>query len=507
MQQQPRLLFLLCILLGAATSAKPANTLPDGDAKGKYFEFSVVAKDIYNKVSSLRFSEAQASLALMQRNEPDNLMAIYLENYLDFFTIFINDDKNEYRRLAKNTEPRLEKIAKGPASSPWLLYTQAEIRLQWAITRSRYNDFLTTLSDIKQAYTLLEENQRKFPDFMPNKKSLGIMHALIGNVPEEFRWAVKTLGGMEGSTEQGMRELEEVLAYAKSRDFPFEDEAVVAYSFLQLYLNNQSEQAWQILKTSKLSPKTNPLAAYVIATVAMRNGQNDEAIKVLQQSPTGKQYASFHYRNYLLGLAQLRRLDADAHKALETFTNQFKGENGLKEAYQKLAWYHLVFDNEMGYRTYMNYAKLKGAASSESDKAALREANSGEMPDPRLLKARLLFDGGYYQRAYDLLKNNAADYASDRKKKLEYSYRLGRIAHKMGKTHEATQLYTQTIESGAKDPWYFACNAALQLGLLYEEIKDKANARAAFQRCLSIKPEEYAASLHAQAKAGLGRTK
>lgn len=488
------LIILLLLPVGQLTAAK-------------YFDFSLAARDTYHKITSLRFVEAHAALDALQRSEPDNLMTIYLENYLDFFTVFVNDNKAEYQRLAKNMEPRLDKIARGPANSPWFLYTQAEIRLQWAITRSRYNDFLTSMSDIKQAYALLEENQRKFPDFAPNKKSLGVMHALIGNVPEEYRWAVKSLGGMDGSMEQGMRELEEAIAYSKKNDFIFEDETVVSYAFLQLFLNNRGDIAWNTLKNSKLTPKTNPLAAYAMATVAMRTGQNDEAIRLLQESPAGGQYAPFHYGNYLLGLAKLRRLDSDANKALEAFVNNFKGENGIKEAYQKLAWYHLSLGNDNGYRTYTNYIKIKGASTSEGDKAALREANSGEMPDQRLLKARLLFDGGYYQRAYDLLKNNAADYAADRKKNLEYTYRLGRITHKMGKTQDAVRLYTQTVDNGAKDPWYFACNAALQLGLLYEEKKDAINARTAFNRCLGMKPEEYAASLHAQAKAGLGRVK
>ncbi|MBP6825871.1 MAG: hypothetical protein KA165_04830 [Saprospiraceae bacterium] len=477
------------------------------NANYAYFAFSASTRDAYQKTVSLRFVEAHASLDAMKRLEPDNLMAPFVENYLDFLTVFVNDNKSEYQRLAKNMEARLERIAAGPSNSPWYLYTQAEIRLQWALTRSRYNDFLTSMSDIKQAYALLEENQRKYPDFMANKKSLGIMHAMIGNVPEEYRWAIKALGGMSGSMEQGLRELEESLAYAKKNDFIFEDEAVVAYALLQLYLNNQGDLAWKTLKSSKLTPKTNPMAAYVMSLVAMRTGQNDEAVRMLEECPTGPQYASFPYRNYLLGLTKLRRLDGDANKALETFINNFKGENGVKEAYQKLAWYHLVNGNDNGYRTYMNYAKIKGASNAEADEAALREADSGEAPDQRLLKARLLFDGGYYQRAYDLLKNAASDYSSDRKKNLEYTYRLGRITHKMGKTQDAVRLYTQTVSSGAADPWYFACNAALQLGLLYEEKKDAKNARDAFNRCLGMKPEEYASSLHAQAKAGLGRLK
>ncbi|MCB9307306.1 MAG: tetratricopeptide repeat protein [Lewinellaceae bacterium] len=495
-----RLLMMIGLLL-------PCSMLRATPDDASYFAFSTVTKEAYQKTVSLRFGEARSTLDLLKRQEPGNLMAPFVENYLDFLTIFINDDKSEYQRLAKNMEKRLEKIARGPSNSPWYLYTQAEIRLQWALTRSRYNDFLTSMSDIKQAYALLEENQRRFPDFIANKKSLGIMHAMIGNVPEEYRWAVKALGGMSGTMEQGLRELEEALAYAQKNDFIFEDEAVVAYALLQLYLNNRGDLAWNTLKSSDLSPKHNPMAAYVFAMVAMRTDRNDEAIRLLEECPAGTSYAPFQYRYYLLGLAKLRRLDGDANKALEHFVNHFKGENNLKEGYQKLAWYHFVNGNENGYRTYMGYVKIKGSSNGEGDQAALREANSGETPDKRLLQARLLFDGGYYTRAYDLLKNRAADYAADRKKKLEYTYRLGRITHKMGKTQEAVKLYTQTVDGGAGDPWYFACNAALQLGLLYEEQKDATKARNAYQRCLSIKPEEYASGMHAQAKAGLNRLK
>ncbi len=492
------------VIAGALLLTCQLQADPQGVA---YFAFSATSREAYQKAVSLRFGEARGALALMKSKEPDNLIGIFVENYLDFMTIFVNDNKSEYQQLAKNMEKRLEKIARGPSNSPWYLYTQAEIRLQWAFTRGRYSEFLSSMSDIKQAYALLEENQRKFPDFAPNKKSLGLLHTMIGNVPEEYRWAVKALGGMTGTTEQGLKELEEVMAYAKKNDFIFEEEAVVTYAFIQLFLNNQSDIAWNTLKASKLSVKTNPLAAYAFATVAMRAGHNDEAVQVLQGSPEGPQYQPFLYRYYMLGLAKLRRLDSDANKPLETFVNNYKGENGVKEAYQKLAWHHLVSGNSTGYRTYMAFVKSKGSSGAEGDEAALREAKSGEVPDLLLLKARLLFDGGYYQRAFDLLKDASGNYASDRKKNLEYSYRLGRITHKMGNGTEAIRLYTKTVEQGAKEPWYFACNAALQLGLLYEELKDAVQARAAFQRCLGIKPEEYASSMHAQAKAGLGRLK
>lgn len=474
---------------------------------GKYFDFSPAVREAYQKAISLRVAESQAMLEALKTSEPDNLMTVYVANYVDFVTVFVNENKAEYSRLSRNMDPRLDKIARGDRQSPYYLYTQAQVRLQWAILRMRFSDFLAGASDIKQAYALLEENERRFPDFIANKMSLGIMHALVGNVPEDYRWVLRGLGGMSGSTAQGVREMEEVLAYAKNNEFIFKDEAVVAYSFLQLFLNNQGELAWQTIRNSQLSPKSNPLAAFVLATVAMRVGRNDEAIRYLQDSPSGSAYLPFPKRMYLLGLARLRRLDTDANQALQSFLTSSKGTSGIKEGYQKLAWYHLLNGNAAGYTTNVEHVKTRGGSGDEGDVAALREAKSGEWPDLQLLKARLLFDGGYYQRAYDLLKDVGPQYASNHRLDLEYGYRLGRITHRLGKSYDAARWYNQTIDRGAADPWYFACNAALQLGLLQEEKKDFAQARQAFNRCLALKPEAYATSLHAQAKAGLGRLK
>ena len=476
-------------------------------AGNKYFDFNAPAVDLYQKIVSLRLKEARVGLDDYKRNEPDNLIPLFLENYYDFILVLTNDNKAEFNRLVKNMEPRLAKIARGDPKSPYFLYTQAEIHLQWSLLHLRYSAYLSGMSDVKQAYALLEENQRKFPDFIANKKSLGIMHAMVGNIPDDFKWGVRALSGMKGTISQGLKELEDVLQFARKTPYVFEEETQVAYAIVQMYFNNNHKIAWETLKNSKLAHTSNPLAAFAVGLIAMRTGQNDEAIRVLSAAPSGGNFHPFYMPAYLLGLAKLRRLDLDANQWLELFLNNFRGENMQKEGYQKLAWYHLVNNNPGGYYANMHALKTKGASNNEADKSALMEANSGIMPEQRLLKARLLFDGGYYQRAYDLLKNASNAYQDQHRLHLEYLYRMGRITQNLTKKAEAIQFYQQTIDLGAKDPWYFACNAALQLGIIYENQRAYPDARTAFNRCLNLKTEEYSASLHAQAKAGLERIK
>ncbi|MEQ1747006.1 MAG: hypothetical protein ABMA02_16365 [Saprospiraceae bacterium] len=467
------------------------------------FEFSALARDAYRKAFSLRFGEAATALAELRKREPNNHIAPLVENHLDFMTVLVNDDRAEYARLAKNMEPRLARLSHGDRKSPWYLFSQAEVRLQWAVLHGKHNAYLSAMSDIKQAYALLEQNLREHPGFAPNLKSIGIIHALVGAVPEEYRWTIRAMSGISGTVEQGMRELREALAQAQKNDFVFEDETRVACAFLQINLANERAEAWKIISSGRLEPAKNPVAAFAMASLAMRTGRNDEAVRLLEACPEGGAYHPFPYRHYLLGMAKLHRLDPDADKPLLAFLKNFKGENGIKEAYQKLAWHQMAKGDEVGYQKYMSLLKSKGNDRSEADKAALEEARRGEVPDARLLRARLLFDGGYYQRASDLLHDATGSYSG--KLALELEYRLGRIAHELGKTEEAERLYEQTIEKGGKSPAHFACNAALQLGLLYEGKGNAAKAKAAYERCIDLEPEDYRASLHAKAKAGLAR--
>lgn len=482
--------------------------LPLQTYAGGVFDFSDNVKSAYQKVISLQFIDARKEVDAIKRNAPDNLAILFVENYLECARILLDDNEKEYDNLNKNMNKRLDKISRGDRSSPYYLYCQAEIRLQWAVLRGRYGDYLSCVSDIKQGYALLEENQRRFPDFAANKKSLGLLHAVVGNVPDELKWAVRGVSGMKGSIEQGVREMEELLTYSRAHpDYIFGIECFVAYAYMQLHLNNKNVSAWTTISEALQLAKGNPLASFAAANVGMRTGHNDEAVRLLEQMPSGSQYHPFPYRYFLLGIAKMYRLDQDANQPLLTFLKIYKGQFGIKEAYQKLAWYHLINNDQQGYWNHIYQAKIQGISRADTDKAADREANSGEMPDPQLLRARLLNDGGYNQRAYDLLKNAASQYAGHTKNKLEHAYRMGRVCHKLNKPTEAINYYNQVISAGATQPWYFACNAALQLGNLYEERKDWANARQAYQKAVKIDPEEYATSLHARAKAGINRTK
>ena len=212
----------------------------------------------------------------------------------------------------------------------------------------------------------------------------------------------------------------------------------------------------------------------------------------------------FYYLSYMLGVAKLNRLDADACYPLLNFLGNFKGKNYIRSAYMHLAWYYLIENEPQQYNTYVERIKLRGNDQVDNDREALSFAKKDIKPDLSLLKSRLLFDGGYYERARHELDGFKP---ADKKASLEYSYRLGRIYHNWGKTGEAISFYKETINEGEKLPYYFAANSSLQLGIIYEQRNDYKQSRLYYSKVLDMNFDDYQFSINNKAQAGLNRIK
>ncbi len=475
--------------------------------KSAYFEYSVRAKDAYQLAINLRLEEAEEAINLLKKHEPENLIVYHIEDYIDFFKIFITEDKSLFKKLQKNKTKRLRKIRAGEKSSPYHLYAQAEINLHWALLRIKFGEYLSAFNEVSDAYQLLKKNKKKFPDFIANDKSLGILHSIVGSVPDKYRWGVKLIGKIDGSIPQGREEIESVLAYAEKNDFIFRAETEIMYAFLLLHLTNQGDKAWEVISKSKLNPRTNPLGCFVRANIALHAGKADKAELLLRHRPEGAAFFDLPYLHYMAGLTKLYRLDKACVKDFELFLRQQKGQSYIKEAYQKLAWNALIQGQKSQYNHYMSLCKTEGNKQQEGDEAAYQDALSGKIPDVRLLKARMLFDGGYYEQAHKLLKKYHSNDFGGKELQLEFLYRSARVSQKLGWSTEAIIRYLDVIAEKDNTTSYYPCNAALQVGLIYEKLGDVKKARQFFNQVLKIKPNKYKTALHGKAKAGLNRTR
>ena len=304
----------------------------------------------------------------------------------------------------------------------------------------------------------------------------------------------------------GTKEIESLAKYTSDHNHIFKNEVIAIYSYILFYSNNKKEAAYELFDTYKLDHRNNPLIAFLKSTMAQKTGRNDMAIKILDERPRSKAYLPFYYLDFLYGKFKLYRLDSDADEYLLHFVNHFKGRHYIKEAYQKLAWYNLIiYRDSKKYERYLNLCRKLGTTLIDEDKQAYKEARQSEVPDITLLKSRLLFDGGYYQKANDLLVSHSLAYINTNTEG-EYYYRMARIKDALNDSTQSLKYYKLSITKSKPDK-YFACSAALNAGLIYEKKQQYENATFYYQKCLQLNPEGYGVSLHQKAKSGLERVK
>lgn len=477
-------------------------------------DFNSNCKKAYADIICLKFDNARKLIAIEKSENPSNTIPFLLENYITFLTVMISEEETDHKKLQDQKNSNLQHLAKGDRKSPWFLYSQAEIYLQSGMARIKFQEYLSGGLDINRAYRLLSDNQEKFPGFIPGKIRMGLLHSLVGTVPDQYKWAARALD-FDGSIPQGINELKFaynqcLLNQSYSAHIP---EALFLLSFVSINLSGDRNAAIELISEFNkptMEPWLNksPLMVYCLANIYQKSGRNDASIKLLNSFHTSNGQFHFYYLDYVLGVAKLNRLDADAHLPFLKYLAAFKGKNYIRSAYQNLAWYYLIQGNLEKYNLYMERIFLRGNEQVDNDIQALQNANKKNVPDINLLKARLLFDGGYYEQSLVMLNHfSESPSMKNQQLKLEYTYRKARLLDEWGKLPEARIWYNNTISLGSTNPSYFAANAALHLGLIHEQAGQLDEARKCYEKCLDLDFEEYHFSITQKAKSGLNRIK
>lgn len=488
--------YVFCVWI-ALVGARPA-----GLTTAEYFyDFNPAAQRVYDDILRLELDRAQTAIDGMRKAAPRNLVSHHLESYLDFFRLYLSGDEGLDAQLADRFDRRLEALEKGDRDSPYHNYALAEVRLHRSLIDLRFERHLAAFRQLNRAHKLLRANAEEFPDFLLTYKDLGLLHAAVGSIPPQYKWGVAFFSSLNGTIAEGRAELQQALT---DRESPFYAETKVLYAFMELYLADRPESAYRIVNEMELQPADNALHCFVLANLAMRTGRNDLALRLLDGQPRGGTAASFPYLDFMLGQARLRNLDAAGRLHLQSFLLRYAGRHFREEALQKIAWSYLLEARPQEYRQTMQ--RIGGGSRAGGDESAAREAASGRPPHAGLLRARLLFDGGYHQRAREVL-DEIAPTTLNEDEQLEYNYRTGRVLGGLGDTEGAISFYGHTIALGKEHPAFYACNAALQAGLLEEKRGHPGAAMKYFRICLSLNPAEYKTGLHLLAKAGLNRIK
>ncbi|MEA5459258.1 hypothetical protein VB796_09430 [Arcicella sp. LKC2W] len=467
------------------------------------FEFNPTMQKAYSEIIKTKLSLGRT---ILDNDKSNNGVKIYLKSYADLVQLLITEDKVFYGQFVDNQESRLDFVKKLDKKLPYNRFIQAEIHLHSAFVKLKFGHEVKGSWEIIKAYKLLEANAKEFPDFLPNQKSLGLLHILIGSTPENYQWVANVLG-LKGNIKQGLAEIQNVI----SKDTIFGDEAQLINYLIYAYILKFTPKKLTEFQDFISQSHDNQLFIFFGITTLMKEGRSEVALSLLENHKTDKNYLPFPFLEYLKAEIFLQKGQYQiAIKWYQNFLAKYKGFNFLKDTYYKLFLCYWLSNEEVKGVFFLGKIKTVGENIVESDKSATKFAENfltkkSQKPIAQkvLMKARLAFDGGYYDKALEFLElysENSFDQISDR---AEFNYRKGRIFQKLNNLAQTIPLFERAIVLSENQSWSFGASSALQLGYIFQRKNEKSKAKMYFEKAISYKKHEYKNSVDNKAKAAL----
>jgi tetratricopeptide (TPR) repeat protein len=270
-----------------------------------------------------------------------------------------------------------------------------------------------------------------------------------------------------------------------------QQQASLIYALIQLNFGKNRQTALQFYLPYAKDYQTNLMQCYVLTYIAAKSGQNNLALKTLKSKPTGSNYAQIVYLDYIMGDLLLHQIDQNAAIWFKRYITFTKTKNANKEAYQKLSWLAWMDDDSAKFFVYHDLMQKNTKDAGSELKLINHDLGRGVFPSKQLLEARLLFDGGYYEKALQKMNNVTISALPSKFQQIEYHYRLGRIFQELGKNAEAIQSYKACLTLGKDAKTYLIPNACLQLGLVYENLNYYELAKAYYEQVLKYNQVDY----------------
>jgi tetratricopeptide (TPR) repeat protein len=479
--------------------------MPSGQTQVSYqYDFNADCRKAYDEIIKLKLITGKQILEAEKIAHPRNLIPYFLDNYIDFFTLFFNQDPEEFKRRKPSAEQRLILMKKGNPTSPFYLYTRSVIYFQWAAVDIKFGERWDAAWSFRKSFLSGKENLERFPDFKPSRMLQGSMQVAASTIPPGYQW-LSSLLGIHGTIDAGMKNLENMLNSVDPDALIFHDEAAFYYLYLKFYILNQREEVFRYIHEQNWNTRNNHLFAYLVANLSLNYQDASVTEDIINHLNRDPGYLDMPIWDMQMGYATADRLDPESVAFLEHFLSRFKGKFYVKDVLQKISWIYYLQHEPIKAQAARDRILVSGNTETDADKQAFKEAESGRWPNETLLKARLLDDGGYYAHALEVLSGKQLSSFPDLTDQLEYSYRIGRIYDALGRTNEALAAYQEALRLGENRREYYGARAALQMGYIYESRGEKKSALIYFKKVLGMKSHDYKNALDQKAKAGIER--
>ncbi|MEO0552873.1 MAG: tetratricopeptide repeat protein [Bacteroidota bacterium] len=449
-------------------------------ATGQNFIINNYHKNAYGAIWNLEKPEPLAKV----NTDP---LSIYISSLHNALYVILNDDEAELGAYEKHFN-KIEQLLDNGKDGAETIFVKSEILLHYAFVQLTFGNEISAAWMIRKSYKLVKQGMARHPTFEPILKTSAVHHIIMGSIPKKHEWLM-SLFGLNGNIKEGLEQLNQLIT--DNSFFQNESIAITKLIGVYLFIENKSFPEPELPK--------NSLSHLIDALVHSKNGNNEIALSELNEIQSHQN--QYPIINYLTAEALLRASQYPAAiRTYQKFLKLSRGASNIKDAYFKLGIIHYLTNNSDSTKYYFDKAQQQGERKSEADKHAAKVLNSDRLPRPLILKLRILTDGGYFKQASQIVKSADSLEFEHFNDKLEFEYRKARLYHKQDSIKQAIDSYRIVIQRSPAKGYYYAPNACLQLGLIYNELDDHVMAREYLTKVSTYSKHEYKSSLDQKAK-------
>ena len=492
---------LLRLLMGVVllASATTANGQPVA-SKEPTAALTANSRRAYAEVLKLRLGPARELLRAELASTPAAPAPLLVANCADFAELITTQDAGRFTTLEARQEAHLRALDRAPASA-LRDYARAEITLQLGLSQLVFRHLVAGGLHLRRGYQLMQGVTRRYPAFVPARNTLGSCQVAIGSLPAGYHWLLNLLG-LSASVDAGLKNLS--LATTQPHDFQVESQVYLAMIRDSYY--KKPDEALRLVERLSIQQPDNLLFAYLLISVQKRQHRGEAALATYRARPTGAGYLPVAYLHHMAADLLLYQGDyAGSERENLLFLREYRGQHYRKDAAFKLylaAW--LGGQPVAATARYREQINLPGPTDVEEDNYAQHYYHEAVGLNPVLTRARLQIDGGYNRQALSTLRTFHATPATLLRDRIEEPYRHARAYQGLGQADSARLAFERTlVASGDSAPYYFAPQAALQLGYMAKEAGKPELARAYFGKALRYPWHEYKNSTDAKATLAL----
>ncbi|WP_430814079.1 tetratricopeptide repeat protein [Carboxylicivirga sp. RSCT41] len=414
-----------------------------------------------------------------------NSKATAEEEYLRLYNLFIAFQVNERTLYANSFHKGLSHFETSFETNAHVGLMHTTLLIQQSLLFWNQDKTSEGARSLYKAHRLFRKlNKDDYPyDYL---KLQSVFNIFLSQIPAQFQF-LASLFGLEGDMEEGFDQLNTYVINT-SQQSAINYEAMVLHAYCLLKFGRPDIKRVQLLMEQSLNSQS-PLLNFIVASLSVKNRMSDEGINYISEIDK-KTITSFPLLYYMKGRLLLNQLKPGSITMLQQFDSIYQGHSFRTDALMRQAWYyHLEEEVEMRDSLMIRVNKQYKLPTS-NDKQAKKEIASLPNTPACLLKVRLLFDGGNFDKAYQVLRSAPPESMASYNV-AEYYYRLGRINTELGRYNEATACFDKTIELSHDNTRYFGPYAAIEAAKIMLMLKDTIAARTYLEKARHLNNGEY----------------